>query len=57
MTQLQRLFKARKARTEQAEGMWQLRALEDLGYSLGIMSVPKTPGRKRRSAANTAKAK
>jgi hypothetical protein len=26
--------------------MRRLRALEDLGYALGIMSGPKTPGRK-----------
>ncbi len=36
----------RKARTERAEGMRRLRALEDLGYALGLMSGPKTPGRK-----------
>ena len=36
----------RKARNERAEGMRRLRALEDLGYALGIMSGPKTPGRK-----------
>jgi hypothetical protein len=36
----------RKARTERAEGMRRLRALEDLGYALGIMSGPRTPGRK-----------
>jgi hypothetical protein len=36
----------RKARIERAEGMRRLRALEDLGYALGIMSGPRTPGRK-----------
>jgi hypothetical protein len=36
----------RKARTERAEGMRRLRAIEDLGYTLGIMSGPMTPGRK-----------
>jgi hypothetical protein len=36
----------RKARNERAEGMRRLRALEDLGYSLGIMNGPRTPGRK-----------
>ena len=36
----------RKARIERAEGMSRLRALEELGYALGIMSGPKTPGRK-----------
>lgn len=36
----------RKARTERAEGMRRLRELEDLGYSLGIMSGPRTPGKK-----------
>jgi len=36
----------RKARNERAEGMRRLRALEDLGYALGIMSGARTPGRK-----------
>jgi hypothetical protein len=36
----------RKARTERAEGMRRLRKLEDLGYALGIMSGPRTPGKK-----------
>lgn len=36
----------RKVRIERAEGMRRLRALEDLGYALGIMSGPRTPGRK-----------
>lgn len=36
----------RKARTERAEGMRRLRELEDFGYALGIMSGPRTPGRK-----------
>lgn len=36
----------RKARAERAEGMRRLRALEELGYALGIMSGARTPGRK-----------
>ena len=36
----------RKARTERAEGMRRLRALEDHGDALGIMSGPQTLGRK-----------
>ena len=36
----------RNARNERAEGMRLLRALEDLGYTLGIMSGPRTQGRK-----------
>ena len=36
----------RKARTERTEGMRRLRALEELGHALGIMSGPKMPGRK-----------
>ena len=36
----------RKARTERAEGMRRLRTLEELGYALGIMTGPRTPGRK-----------
>ena len=36
----------RKARTERAEGMRRLRALEDLGHALGIMQGTKTVGRK-----------
>ena len=36
----------RKARTERAEGMRRLRELEDLGYALGIMHGPRTPGMK-----------
>lgn len=35
---------SRKARTERAEGMRRLRQLEDLGYALGIMNGPRTPG-------------
>lgn len=35
-----------EARTEQAGCMRRLRALEDLGHALGIMSSPKTPGKK-----------
>ena len=36
----------RKERTERAEAMRRLRALEDLGHALGIMNGPRTPGRK-----------
>lgn len=36
----------RKARTERAMGMRQLRELEGLGYALGIMFGPKTSGKK-----------
>jgi hypothetical protein len=36
----------RKARIERAEGMRRLRALEDLGYALGIMTGSRTRGRK-----------
>ena len=36
----------RKARTERALGMRQLRALEDLGHALGLMQGARTPGRK-----------
>ena len=36
----------RKARAERALGMRRLRELEDLGHLLGIMSGPKTSGRK-----------
>ena len=36
----------RKARAERAEGMRRLRELEDFGYALGIMSGPRTPGRR-----------
>ena len=36
----------RKARTERALGMRRLRALEDIGHRLGIMSGARTPGRK-----------
>jgi hypothetical protein len=36
----------RKARTERAEAMRRLRALEELGHALGIMHGPKMPGRK-----------
>ena len=41
-------FETRQARTERALGMRRLRELEDLGHLLGIMSGPKTPGRKPR---------
>ena len=46
-------FDTRQARTERALGMRRLRELEDLGHLLGIMSGPKTPGRKPASAAPT----
>jgi hypothetical protein len=36
----------RKARSDRAEAMRRLRALEDLGHALGIMHGPKMPGRK-----------
>jgi hypothetical protein len=36
----------RKARTERAAGMRRLRALEVLGYALGIMTGEKTSGKK-----------
>lgn len=36
----------RKARTERAEAMRRLRALESLGYALGVMHGARTPGRK-----------
>ena len=39
-------FETRKARAERAEGMRRLRDLEDLGYLLGIISGPRTSGRK-----------
>lgn len=39
-------FETRKARAERAQGMRRLRELEDLGHLLGIMTGPKTPGRK-----------
>ena len=38
----------RKVRIERAEGMRRLRALEELGYALGIMSGSRTPGRRSR---------
>jgi hypothetical protein len=41
----------RKARAKRAEGMRRLRSLEELGYSLGIMAGPKTPGRKQKLIA------
>lgn len=34
------------ARAVRAEGMRRLRALEDIGHTLGIMSGPRTSGRK-----------
>jgi len=36
----------RKARSDRAEAMRRLRALEDLGHKLGIMHGPRMPGRK-----------
>lgn len=36
----------RLARTERAEAIRRLRALEDLGHTLGILKGAKTPGRK-----------
>ena len=39
----------RKARTEPAQAMRRLRALEDLGHALGIMHGVRTPGRKPRT--------
>ena len=36
----------RKARSDRAEAMRRLRALEDLGHALGIMQGPRMPGRK-----------
>jgi len=39
-------FDTRQARTERALGMRWLRELEDLGHLLGIMTGPRTPGRK-----------
>lgn len=39
-------FETRKLRVERAEGMRRLRDLEELGHRLGIMSGPRTPGRK-----------
>lgn len=37
---------SRKARTERAEAMRRLRALEDLGNALNLMTGPRTRGRK-----------
>jgi hypothetical protein len=36
----------RKARADRAEGMRRLRALEDLGFALGILNGKRTRGRK-----------
>jgi len=36
----------REARTERAQAMRRLRALENLGHMLGIMKGARTPGRK-----------
>ena len=40
------LNESRRERVERALGMRRLRELEDLGYLMGIMTGPKTPGRK-----------
>ena len=37
---------SRKTRTERAEAMRRLRALEDFGHALGLIIGTKTPGRK-----------
>ncbi len=39
-------YETRKARTERAEGMRQLRDLEDIGYALGILNGRRISGRK-----------
>ena len=39
-------FDIRQARTERALGMRRLRELEDLGHAIGMMTGPRTPGRK-----------
>lgn len=39
-------FETRALRAERAEGMRRLRDLEELGHRLGIMTGPRTPGRK-----------
>ncbi|MEY4076042.1 MAG: hypothetical protein RIQ69_412 [Pseudomonadota bacterium] len=39
-------FETRELRAERAAGMSRLRDLEELGHRLGIMSGPRTPGRK-----------
>ena len=36
----------RKTRSDRADAMRRLRALEDLGHALGIMRGPRMPGRK-----------
>jgi len=36
----------RQARSDRAEAMGRLRALEELGHALGIMLGPRMPGRK-----------
>ena len=46
-------FDTRQARSERALGMRRLRDLEDLGYLLGIMNGPRTPGRKTDKNLNT----
>ena len=43
----------RKARIERAESMRRLRALEDLGYALRIMTGPRTAGRKSNPCNST----
>lgn len=42
----------RQGRIERSLGMRRLRELEDLGYLLGVMTGPKTPGRKPIKAFN-----
>ncbi len=39
-------FDTRKIRAECSDGMRRLRDLEELGHQLGIMTGPRTPGRK-----------
>ena len=39
-------FDTRQARTDRSLGMRRLRELEDLGYAIGMMTGPRTPGRK-----------
>ena len=39
-------LETREARTERAEAMRRLRALEDLGHALGIMHGSRMPGKK-----------
>lgn len=39
-------MESRAARAELAAGMRRLRDLEEVGHAIGLMSGPKTPGRK-----------